>query len=69
MLTLTNSFHGTKIEVRKSENDLAKIEEQYATGRIGSAEKKAADRFIRKCRKTLCGIEGCTCGDLFGRRG
>lgn len=65
----TNSFHNTEVRTRLSEQDLDQIMYVLGTGREGSAEYKKAKRTARRMWKALCGIEGCTCGDTFGRRG
>ncbi len=64
--TLTNSFHGTEINVRKSAEEIESIDNKIWSGSdLTTAEKT----WVRKVRNTLCGVEGCTCGDNLGRRG
>ncbi len=69
MNTLTNSFHSTEVKTRLSEASLLEIERVLATADQRSPEYKAARRTQRRLEKALCGVEGCTCGDTFGRRG
>jgi hypothetical protein len=63
-MRLTNSFHNTRIETRKTMDDLTQIAEAIGTGRATAAEKQ----YQRRVWNTLCGIKGCLCGDTFGRR-
>jgi hypothetical protein len=62
---LTNSFHDTTYRTRKSREELEAIE-----GRIAMWTADAADKALaRRIWNTLCGIEGCTCGqNTFGER-
>lgn len=64
MNTLTNEFHMTEYRTRFSDDELDGIVVRVFTG-CGTQSEKA---LIRKIRKALCGIEGCTCGDELGRR-
>ncbi len=63
MQTISNNFHNTEARTRL---DLDRIEYVLATGR--GEELARAKRQARGLWKKLCGIEGCTCGDDFGRR-
>ena len=63
-MRLTNSFHHTSIETRKTLDELSRIEEAIGTSRATAAEK----RYRRRIWKALCGISTCVCGDTFGRR-
>ena len=52
--TLTNAFHGTEVRLRVHPDN------------SGIAELTPAQ--VRRARATLCGIRGCTCGDVCGAR-
>ena len=66
MITLTNSFHNSVYRTRLTTTDLDRIEMIAGTrpDRLTASEKST----IRRIRKALCGITGCTCGDFWGRR-
>lgn len=53
-ITLTNEFHNTSVNVRATVD---------STGRV-TLTKSQVDR----AHRTLCGIGGCTCGDVAGCR-
>ena len=67
-MELTNDFHGTSVIIRKSREDLERLEHVLASGHPQSPEYKAAKRYQRKVWGTLCGIKGCTCGNIWGER-
>ncbi len=59
-ITLTNDFHGT--HVRLDVPALSHIHNEIEVQRITPHQRARA-------RRTLCGIDGCTCGGAFGQRG
>ena len=64
--TITNSFHGRSVVVRKSPEELEKILQVLATGT--GDELRAARRFAARCKSRLGCPAGCTCSDSLGRR-
>lgn len=74
MLRLTNSFHGTEARVRSYDDAEALLEDYYgALDRRGSRHETAEDARliarVKRIRRTLCPVHGCTCGDTLGCRG
>lgn len=64
MLTLTNTFHNTSVRTRYTEERLERLSKLYPQERTA-----AENATIRRLRRALCGIEGCTCAqDIFGQR-
>jgi hypothetical protein len=55
-ITLSNDFHSTEITLQIKESGGAAI------GTLSAGQ-------VKKARRALCGISGCTCGDDLGRRG
>jgi hypothetical protein len=64
MYTYKNSFHGTEYISKKSPMELLEIDKRVYNGYPTDADKA----FVRRMRKALCGVSGCKCGDVFGRR-
>lgn len=61
---LTNSFHNSEYRTRKTRDELDAIE-NTAPWNLSDSDKA----FTRKVWRTLCGINGCTCGqNSFGER-
>lgn len=63
MTTLINTFHGSKYHTKKSPEEVDRI---VSTAPWERTEAEKA--FVRRARKALCGVDGCTCGDEIGRR-
>lgn len=59
-----NVFHRTSVKSRKSPEEIEEIRYRLANGKATPADKV----FARHMRSALCGANGCTCGDEFGRR-
>lgn len=53
---LTNDFHRTEYRTTKSEAEVAKIRDTADWART-DAERA----FVRRVRRTLCGMRDCTC--------
>jgi hypothetical protein len=53
-ITLVNDFHGTKVEVWPQVVDDHAV--RFSAGQVS------------RCRRELCGVEGCTCGGFLGER-
>lgn len=66
MTTLTNSFHNSQIKVRKTEEQLDNVVRDLMTAR--GHKRIKAKRYAANCKRKLCGVKGCTCGDDLGRR-
>ncbi len=60
---LVNSFHGTSVRTSKSRGALDSIRNRHPAD-----WSKTERREVMRLRKALCGIEGCTCGGVFGER-
>lgn len=67
MNKLENSFHGTRCWTRKTDEEIERLLEDLACRPWGVSEADKA--WARRVRRTLCGVEGCCCGDRIGRRG
>lgn len=63
MTTLKNTFHNTEVKTKLTPEKIAEIKSTHPN-HWSSAEKQAVKRIWTK----LCGINGCTCGDIFGVR-
>ena len=59
-ITLTNSFHNTKITVKAATVQAATDFYFSNNGKLNSSGKRI--------QKALCGVSGCTCGDFLGTR-
>ena len=64
ILTLRNTFHGTKYLTEKTAEQLGAIEGRMWMGTASGAD----EALVRKIRKALCGVEGCQCSDFLGVR-
>jgi hypothetical protein len=62
--TLSNSFHETSYRTRYTREELHRIDDRIQAGHADEAEKA----LLRRIRRALCGIAGCTCGDGLGER-
>ena len=60
MITLTNSFHGTKYRTTKTEAQIQAIRLSLCRGPFPFLVSRHR-RWVRKVHNTLCGITGCTC--------
>jgi hypothetical protein len=64
LTVMTNDFHGTEYRTTKTRDELNAIDQKAPWHRTETEQA-----FVRKVRRTLCGIEGCTCGtNSFGER-
>jgi len=63
MTTLTNTFHQTEAQTRLTEDELDRIANTHPMN--WTAKERAT---VARLRKKLCGVTGCTCGDVFGAR-
>lgn len=54
--TLKNDFHNTEVTVN-------------ARKRISDGIWWISAAAVKKAQKTLCGVDGCSCGDFIGARG
>jgi len=57
MTVLVNHFHGQLYQTTKSREEVDRIIERLASGRVGGTDIRWATRV----RSELCGIEDCTC--------
>ena len=64
METLRNTFHGTEVQTRTSEEDREAIAYRVYAGTATEAEKA----LLRRIRRALCPWAGCTCGNAWGER-
>lgn len=64
MTTITNNFHGTQYRTRMSPAEIRRIMDTNPDNR-----DTADRRFVRRCRRALCGMTDCTCGGELGERG
>ena len=70
MTTLTNSFHGTTVRTQLTRAQMDEIEYLY----YGTVEDKLSIgpqdmRTVRRIKRALCGVSGCSCGNFWGERG
>ena len=63
---LTNSFHGTQVRIDSRWTERAEREQVRVTDLLYhqgfNLGDESAKRAYRRVEKTLCGIDGCTCG-------
>ena len=64
MTTLTNSYHNTTARTRLTTSDLDAIANTHP-----SEWTRNETATVKRLHNALCGVDGCTCGDVFGRRG
>lgn len=64
MTILKNDFHQTECRTRKSPTQLEEIARLIYIGQATNEQKLLRFRIWHK----LCGIQNCTCGDLYGCR-
>jgi len=64
MTSITNDFHNTEYETRLTPLEIRRILNTNPDDR-NDADK----RFVRRCRKVLCGFTGCVCGGELSERG
>jgi hypothetical protein len=57
LTVLSNSFHSTEYRTRKSEPEVERL--RHAEPHFGMSGAERA--WVRRVRRTLCGVEGCTC--------
>ena len=62
-MKLINTYHNTMYHTRKSADEVDRIASTPPRHRT-PAEKQ----FVRRVRRTLCGINNCQCGDDLGQR-
>lgn len=60
MITLTNSFHNTSVNLRPTIS---------SANKYGPKELHLSARQVKRARRVLCGVDGCLCGDDIGARG
>jgi hypothetical protein len=64
-ITLTNSFHGTRVKVRTDADNQQDAWFEIQAAVHGQSNPTAAARAkLRRIEKALCGIKGCKCGVL-----
>ena len=51
MITITNNFHGTSVNLKANIGD------------------ELTESQVKRARKQLCGVSGCTCWGMLGNRG
>ena len=76
--TLTNDFHGTRVETDYTAEELKAIEFKIETASPEYYDSDGVAQYgedydediaeAQRIWRALCGIDGCTCGDYFGRR-
>ena len=63
MNVLINTYHNTEYRTKLTNQQLSDLEYRLHTGQLTTSER----RTIQRIKKRLCGIDGCCCGDTFGR--
>lgn len=65
IITLTNSFHGTRVNVRTNADNPQEAWYEIQSAVYSQAYPTAAAKArLRRVEKALCGIKGCRCGTV-----
>jgi hypothetical protein len=64
-ITLTNSFHGTRVNVRTNADNQQDAWFEIQAAVYGQAHPTAAAKArLRRVEKALCGMKDCRCGTV-----